>query len=202
MTHLRQLTVALAVALVSVGCSNLPPLHPFENAEFETPERDFALILGARNFESREDFGETDRQATGGIELSWSAPDEPLAFELAVQHSRDKDSLKPTGQRKSEVYDLQLGLRWRFARRGVFNPYLGGGLAVLHGSTKASGFGFPDEDESGWDTGAYLHAGLWAPFSDDVRVGIDVRWLPEEWLGKGDLELDHTQLGITLSTGF
>ena len=43
---------------------------------------------------------------------------------------------------------------------------------------------------------------MWAPLGDDVRVGVDVRWLPEEWLGEGDFDLDHTQLALTLGTGF
>ncbi len=193
---------AFALAFALGGCAQLPPLSPLEDADFNVPERQATVLVGVRNFEAESDFGSTDEQALGGLTVSWARPDDALAWELSAQHSRDDDELSPAGKIESSVSDLSGGLRYRFSRAGVFHPYVGGGVAVLLAESRSSGFGLPRQEDDDWDFGIYLRAGMWAPLGDDVRVGVDFRWLPEEWLGEGDFDLDHTQLALTLGTGF
>jgi hypothetical protein len=195
-----------ALVLLAAGCSTMPPLHPFgttdDDGEYVVPERSATVLVGVRDFEAQSDFGSTDEQAAGGLELAWWRPGDALALELAVQHSADEDDLRPTGELEARVTDLSFGLRYLGGQIGPFRTHLGGGLAVLYAETEEHAFAFPREEHEDWSLGTYLHAGIWGPLGEELRLGADVRWVTEEWISGGDLDLDHTQLAVTIGTGF
>lgn len=193
--------VAVLGLFLGTACASAPPPLPFA-AGGETPELGFTALVGARDLEAESDFGSTDEQAFGGVELHWARPGEPLALELGLTYSRDTDEPSLEPELESEVADLGLGLRYRFRELGVFRPYLAGGLALLYGHTESEGPGFPSLDEDDWDGGVYTHGGLWAPFGDDLRLGLDLRWVGSDWLESDGLDLDHTAIALTLGTGF
>ena len=198
------LSAPLAAALAA--CTGLPPLTPFGVEDSELPERSATLLAGVRNFEAESDFGPTDEAAAGGLELAWWRPGETVGAELALQHAQDSDSSSAGLEVDSRVSDVSFGLRYLARRIGPLRPHLGAGLAVLYGEIERSGFGFERREEDDWGLGTYVHAGFWAPleepFPDTVRLGLDLRWVTEEWLTAGELDLDHTQIALTIGTGF
>jgi len=193
---------ALAAVSLPAGCASLPPLTPFAGPDAEPPERGTALIIGARDFPGDAPFGETEDPSLAGLELFWNRPGEALACELTIQHAYDTEHLSMNRKVEARLTDLQLGLRYRGARAGVFEPYAGAGLALLYARARTSDFAGQGDWEEEWDAGVYVHAGAWAPLSDDVRLGLDLRWVSGDWLGLGDFDLDHGQLALTLGTGF
>jgi hypothetical protein len=191
----------IIVALVA-ACAGAPPLTPFSTGDEEAPERGFAVLVGARDLEAESDFGSTDEQPLGGAELHWARPGAPLALELGLSYSTDADEPSLAPELETEGADLGLGLRYRFTDLGVFHPYLAGGLALLYGRTESVGPGFPTTEDTDWDGGVYAHGGVWAPFGDDLRLGLDLRWVGSDWIESDGLDLDHTAIALTFGTGF
>jgi hypothetical protein len=193
--------VAAVCLALAAACGSAPPLLPFA-AGGEAPERGFTALVGARALEAESDFGGTDEQSFGGVELHWARPGEPLALELGLTYSADSDEPSLAPELESEVADLGLGLRYRFRELGVFRPYLAGGAALLYGQVDSEGPGFPSTEETDWDGGVYAHGGVWAPLGEDLRLGVDLRWVGSDWLESDGLDLDHTAIALTLGTGF
>jgi opacity protein-like surface antigen len=195
---------ALTALALAPACASLPPLSPFAT-ENTRPVRSLDLSFGAREYVEQDDWPEIEEQPAVSLQLWWHRSSEALAWELGLHYAEeDQDLPAPGGTIEGRMGELSAGLRYQLEPGGVFHPYLAGGLSGLYAwqELEPFGFGFPPTDDDEWAFGVYAHGGLRAELYEDVFLGLDLRFLAEDWISGGDYDLDYGQLAVSVGSLF
>ena len=200
MGSVRALGCLVPLALAS--CASLPPPTPFRKGDGPKPVRSVDLLIGQRKVGS-DDWDGVDEPIAAGLETWWHRPGEPLAWELTAQYGAADESIAPSGKRTGRVAELSGGLRYLFGPLAkTFHPYIAGGGSLLWAQLEQDAFGIGSFDDDAWDVGVYGRAGIYAHLTEDMRLGLDLRTLQEEWLSEGTFDLDYVQLALTIGSSW
>jgi opacity protein-like surface antigen len=161
-------------------------------------DRHVTLLLGGRHLDgNKADNLDVDNQFMLGLGLDMSDPQTGNGFEAGFEGSGE-DSTVGGQDVEMRLFDIYGGYRKTFHPDDAqVHPYLGGGLALVHGKLDVG----PDDDD---DTlGGYVRAGVGFDVSDQVRLGIDYRhlWADLDFFGDG-FDADFDQLALSLAFAF
>lgn len=161
-------------------------------------DRHVTLLLGGRKLDDNTaDNLDVDNQFMLGLGLDMSDPQTGNGFEAGFEGSGE-DSTVGGQDVEMRLFDIYGGYRKTFHPQDAqVHPYVGGGLALVHGELDIG----PDDDD---DTlGAYIRAGVSFDVGDDVRLGVDYRhlWADLDFFGN-DFDADFNQLAVSLGFPF
>ena len=202
MPNLSARLVPLALALVCAACASLPPPTPFHVEGEPKAFRSVDAFIGVRQY-AADEWDEVGQPLLGGLETWWHRPDEPLAWELTGQYAAANTDVGPSGNKTGRVAELSGGLRYLFQPLArSFHPYASAGGSLLWAQLDQDTLGFGTFKDDDWDVGVYARVGIFAYLLDDVRLGIDVRTLQEEWLSEGRFDLDYVQVALSIGANW
>jgi hypothetical protein len=194
MDHLaRPAALALLLALTP-GCAMFQGVKP------EPWRPGLVVHWGERDLDEEDELARLDDQQTYGVAWDAYQLNATLGLEAALFHSQEDDD-SPAGSSEITTTELSFGARrtWQPNDLGVhwIHPYLGAGLALLYSDVTLPGGG--DDD---FDVGAYFHVGFYAQFPMRWRFGVDWRFLREDWLDSGGVDVDSDQVTAFLGYAF
>ena len=135
------------------------------------------LLLGAKTLE-KDDWEPAEKQGEVGFELDFKRPDWPLSVALDLLGAAGEGTVyEPSfGNIKfeSETSELCVGIRKIWDGSGSVRPFVGGGLALVKATGKATLFGLPLSD-SGTGSGFWLDAGIYWTLSEAFNLGLEFR---------------------------
>jgi hypothetical protein len=159
-----------------------------------------AVNLGQRIF---DDAGAAclDEQPNIGLEYALWREDGLFGYEFGVHHHTDRGDLPVLGNTRVQGVELTAGLRRVFPIEGSsLTPYAGLGLGGYWVDRDEEVPSNRDGAESG--LGAYARLGVTAPLSEHTFIGLDVRFIQEEFIQAGDLDLDGDVVSLIFGLSF
>ncbi len=138
-----------------------------------------------------------DEQPNMGFEYTVSREDGAFGYEFGVARHSDRQDIPTTGNTGVEGWELTAGLRREFPIEGFGAvPYLGVGLSGFHVDRNNETPGFPEGSDVG--LGAYARVGMTMKINTHAFVGIDARFIQEEWINEGEYDLDGDVVSLVL----
>lgn len=162
-------------------------------------DRHVTALLGRRKLDDNTfDNLDIDEPWMFGLQVDMSDHDTGHGLEAGFEYSNEDNSVG--GQDvEATLFDVYGGYRHTFQLQEMkAHPYVGGGLAIVHGDVD---IGPSDDDDT---LGAYVRAGInWDVGDDGLRLGVDYRhlWADLDLFG-GDVDADFDQLALTLGFPF
>ncbi|TDJ69600.1 MAG: hypothetical protein E2O39_11330 [Planctomycetota bacterium] len=170
----------------------------------EPLRRGVTVAYGERDFDDDDEYPGVQDPSVLGLEFDAYELRRNFGWEASVQYAQDDDSRSPSGRIDVETFELAAGLRrtWRPYELGVrgLYPYVGGGASLLYTDLDDSSPG--GDDDSDFDVGLYVHFGFYAEFFDHIRWGLDYRFMREDFLDGGGLDVDYDQFTVTIGYTF
>jgi opacity protein-like surface antigen len=161
-----------------------------------TTEGQITAYLGQRSLDD-DDWHPVDDQLTVGVEYAQERMSNPIGWEVGLMASKDEGHVAGSDVEghTAEVYG---GIHKTFGS-DTLRPYVGAGLAVIRASVEGPG---PDDDDA--SAAAYAHGGISFALSDEMRLGLDLRFLlgSDIELNGFDTDADYVQLAVGLAFGF
>lgn len=118
-----------------------------------------------------------------------------VALDLFGSGSEDSTTSQVKGTYMAEA---QLGLRKYFEMLCDIRPYIGGGVNLAY-AAQANDDGSGKTEEEDMDTGFWLNAGADYLVTDDITVGVDLRYATAKVeLYDESVELDTAAIGVSL----
>ena len=190
--------------LLCLSC--LPACASFEGVQPETKVHGISLQYGEREIDDEDELPGLEDLDLIGIEYDVFAPHAALGWELTLLHTNEERDLKPSGSSEVRITELAGGLRKTFGPsdlgvRGLY-PYVGAGASLFYTEGEVRSPGLPKDSDEDFDAGLYARVGLYARFADRFRVGVDYRYVWEEFTDFGGFDLDGDQLALTLGVSF
>jgi hypothetical protein len=188
----RQVALALLLAVIP-GCALFQGVKP------EPWRPGLVVHWGERDLDEEDELTKLDDQPAYGVAWDAYQINASLGLEAALFYMKEDDELAGGESVEIETTELSFGARrtWQPNDLGIhmIHPYLGAGLALLY-----SDLTLPGGDEDDFDVGAYLHLGFYAQFPLRWRLGVDWRFLREDFLDSGGVDVDSDQ--VTLFVGY
>jgi opacity protein-like surface antigen len=163
-------------------------------------------FIGQKTLEE-DDWAPLDKQAEFGVLVDFKQQDWPVSIAIDVLGSVDKVTVVGVDVGGSPVFDadleaytfeLDIGARkiWEVSGSSI-RPYIGGGLALVHGEIHATDVISVVEDDNG--TGFWLGGGVYWTLSQHFNLGLDLRYSKADiTLFDVDVDAGGTHAGIIL----
>ena len=159
-----------------------------------------ALHLGQRVFDHHST-NCIDEQPNMGFAYTVSREDGAFGYEVGLERHSDRQILGATGDTKVEGFELMGGLRREFPIDGTdVVPYAGVGLELFQYDRDNELGGQPEGKDYG--VGSYLRVGATMKIDQHAFVGVDLRFLQEEWLDDGGYDLDGNVVSLVLGMSY
>ena len=159
-----------------------------------------AVNLGQRVFDHASSAC-LDEHDAFGLEYALWREDGAFGYELGVHHHTDRGTIPVLGNTRIQGWEATAGLRrvqpiegWRLT------PYAGLGLSAWWADRDQAVDSPTNTDETG--LGVYARLGATMPLSDHTFVGLDVRFLQEDFMQGGELDLDGDTVSLVLGVSF
>ena len=137
------------------------------------------LLLGAKALDE-DDWEPIHEHGQGGLLVDFRPADWPVSIAVDFLRSRDSDSVFDPGSGlfvdvRGETSELNLGVRKIWDERPSVRPFVGGGLAHISASLRASAAGLrvSDSDNS---IGFWLNGGVYWTLGESFNLGLDLRY--------------------------
>ena len=167
------------------------------------PDGGLTLHYGEVDFVDNDAWERIDDQVMGAVALDWPIRQGPWNYEVGFAYFAGRSSKGNNGSVKSNSTEFSAGVRRRLGPYWEsINPYLSVGLAALYTETRVRPAVGEVEQGEDWNGGVYFATGAWGMWGEYARVGLEFRYLNEETLDPGELNIDHTRLTFTLGYGF
>lgn len=144
------------------------------------------LFLGAK-FLEEDNWEPVDRPFEGGLLLDFRPKRWWVSFAFDFLYAWDQDEVDIvdlgiggySADVESRIMEFDLGLRKVWESPRYIRPFIGGGLAIIHGRIESQTMGVSAADE---DTGygIWADAGLYVTLWKHFNIGIDGRWSKAE----------------------
>jgi hypothetical protein len=181
-------------------CALTPGCSLFQGVKPEPWRPGLVVHWGERDLDEEDELARLDNQQAYGIEYDAYQINGTLGLEGALFYSSE-DSGSGASSSSIDTTELSFGVRrtWQPNDLGIhmIHPYLGAGVALLHSDVT-----LPAGDDDDFDVGAYFHVGFYAQFPLRWRLGVDWRFVREEFLDSSGLELDSDQVTLFLGYAF
>ncbi len=189
-------TPLLVLPLALASCSTLEAFVP-GGGDLDSMA---AVNLGQRVFDHSSSAC-LDEHNAFGLEYALWREDGVFGYEFGVHHHTDRGTLPVAGNTRFQGWEATAGLRRVVPLEGyILTPYAGLGLAGFWASRDEEFPTLQDSEDTG--AAAYVRFGATAPLSDSTFIGLDVRFIQEEWLNEGDLDLDGDTVSLVLGLNF
>jgi len=199
---LRAAPLALGLCPALAACASLPPPTPFHTAAEPRTARSVDVLIGVRQYGSDE-WDDIGQPMVGGLETWWHRPDESLAWELTGQYAADDAEVGTNGKQTGRLAELSGGPRYLFRPLAkAFHPYVAAGGSVLWAELDQEAFGFPPSDQDAWGVGLYARAGIFAYLLDDIRLGVDVRAMEDQWMSEDGFDVGYVQAAVSIGANW
>lgn len=144
-----------------------------------SPQPRVDILAGARDFDSRDSWEQTDQQGAIGIQASFAGPN-GFGPEVAFIHSDDtsNDSQyvnRPVYYTKSQIEELSIGLRKNFMLGTSFQVNVSGGISATLLDTSADLTYARTYSDSSVAYAPYAQAGVSYFFNEHYSCGIMYR---------------------------
>jgi len=181
----------LCVALCA-SCSTLADYVPGGGDLRETA----ALNLGQRVF-SHNSANCIDEQPNAGLEYSIWREDGLFGYDFGIDYHSARKDLPVFGNTNVHGWELTSGLRRTFPIEGFpITPYIGAGLTGWWADRNEENNTPRDGEEFG--LGVYERLGATMPISKRAFIGLDVRFIQEDFIQSGHLNMDGDVVSLTL----
>lgn len=142
-----------------------------------------------------------DEQSSVALDYSLWREDGAFGYDFGIGHHRDRGTIPTIGNTVVEGAELYGGIRRTIPLEGVpFTPYVGLGLTGWYADRDEEIKTSRDGAELG--VGIYERIGAWMPLSESTFVGLDMRFIQEELLHEGDLNMDSHVIALTFGISF
>lgn len=174
------------------SCSTL---HDYVPGGGDLRER-AAVNLGQRVF-SHHSANCIDEQPNAGFEYSMWREDGAFGYDFGLNYHSDRKTLPVYGNTVVRGWEATAGLRRTFEVEGLpFTPYIGAGLTGWWADRDEENNTSRDGEESG--AGIYERFGATMPISERAYIGVDVRFIQEDFIQGGDLNMDGDVVSLVL----
>lgn len=147
-----------------------------------------SVSLGQRVF-SHSSANCIDEQIDVGGEYMLWREDGAFGYDFAIDYHQAEDVLPAFGKTKVEGIQLSSGLRKQFPLSGTaITPYIGAGVTAWGADRDEENSTSRDGFESG--LGLYERIGATMTISRTAFIGLDVRFIQEDFNQKGSLNMD------------
>lgn len=188
--------ILLTLALLTSSCASLPELVPGGGDLRQNAD----VHLGQRIF-SAASANCLDEQLNFGGDYSVWREDGLFGYDLGVAYHRDRDTLPVVGRTVVEGYEVYGGLRKTFEIGGSdIRPYVGLGLTGWWADREEETPSSRDGNEDG--IGVYERVGAWMPIADNAFVGADLRFIQEDFIQNGELDMDGHVISVVFGISF
>lgn len=138
-----------------------------------------------------------DEQPAFGLEYTVHREDGVFGYEFGLHNHNDRQDITATGRTRVDGWELTAGLRREFPIEGYdITPYIGLGIDAYTVNRDNETAGFAEGRDSGF--GAYARVGATMLVSDSAFIGIDVRFIEEDWIKDGRYDLDGDVVSFVL----
>ncbi len=186
-----QLLPLLPLALLA-SCSTLQDYVPGGGDLRETA----SLNLGQRVF-SHDSANCIDEQPSAGLEYAIWREDGVFGYDFGVNYHSARDVLPVFGNTNVHGWELTSGLRRVFPIEGFpLTPYIGVGVEGWWADRDEENNTPRDGEEAGF--GIYERFGVTMPISERAFLGLDVRFVQEDFIQGGELNMDGDVVSLTL----
>ena len=159
-----------------------------------------ALHLGQRVFD-HDSANCIDEQPNMGFAYTASREGGVFGYELGLERHSDRQILGATGNTKVEGYELMGGIRREFPIEGTdIVPYAGLGLELFQYDRDNELGGQPEGKDYG--VGAYLRVGATMMIDQHAFIGIDLRFIEEEWIDDDGYDVDGDVVSLVLGMSY
>jgi hypothetical protein len=180
----------LSVALLA-SCSTLRDYTPGGG---DLRER-AAVNIGQRVF-SAHSANYVDEQPNLGFEYSTWREDGAFGYDFGVNYHSDRADMPVFGNTVFRGWEATAGLRRSFEIEGFpITPYIGAGLTGWWADRDEEVNSPRDGEETG--VGIYERVGITMPVSKRSFIGIDVRYVQENFIHEGDLSMNGDIVSLT-----
>jgi len=144
--------------------------------------------LGQRAF-SAESANAIDEQPNGGVEYSIWREDGLFGYDFGINYHSDRATLPVYGNTVMRGWEAIAGLRRTFEIEGLpFSPYIGAGVSGWWADRDEENNTSRDGEESG--AAVYERFGISMPVSERAFIGLDVRYIQEDFIQGGNLSMN------------
>lgn len=184
--------IALIPISLLASCASLAELVPGGG-----DLREHASVnLGQRIF-SHSSANCIDEQDAIGVEYSVWREDGLFGYDVGLNYHRGSGDLPVYGDTTVEGLELNMGLRKTFPLSGTsLSPYIGLGVSGWTADREEENKTSRDGVESG--LGVYERIGVTMPISKHAYIGVDLRFIQEDFLNKGHLNMDGDVISFVL----
>ncbi len=121
------------------------------------------------------DWPRIDSQVSFGLMFDFKKQQWPVNIALDIISSTEAFDIHVGSRRETSVtFEQHIGLRKYFMNE-AFRPYVGGGLANIHGEIKITDEGVRTKNDD-TELGYWLGAGVYYEFNSQMLLGIDLRY--------------------------
>ena len=189
------LTLVILSTLLS-SCTSLQDRIPGTSELRQTG----SLHLGQRVFD-HDSADCIDEQPNMGFAYTASREDGDFGYEFGIERHSDRQTLGATGNTKVEGYELMGGIRREFPIDGTdIVPYAGLGLELFQYDRDNELAGQPEGKDYGF--GAYLRVGATMMIDQHAFIGIDLRFIEEEWIDDDGYDVDGDVVSLVLGMSY
>ena len=182
----------LPVLLMCTSCASFADYAPGGGDLYEQVN----LNLGQRIFHHAS-ANCLDEQDSAALEYSVWREDGLIGYDIGLGYHRDHGVLPVVGSTNVEGFEGYLGLRRTLPIEGSpITPYVGLGLTGWWADRDETIKSDRDGTEIG--LGVYERIGASVMISERAFVGLDLRFVQEEFLHNGDLNMDGHVLALVL----
>lgn len=191
-----KLHLALLAALPLTSCTMLEAYVPGGGDLDQTA----AVTFGQRVFD-HSSAACLDEQPNVGLEYAIWREDGLFGYEFGVNHHTERGTLPTVGNTRVQGWEATAGLRSVFPIEGSpITPYVGLGIGGYWADRDEEVASFRDGSETGFE--AYGRIGATMPVSENSFIGIDVRFIQEDFAQAGDLDLDGDVVSLIFGLSF
>jgi hypothetical protein len=159
-----------------------------------------SLDLGQRIFDDASAHC-IDEQLAVGLEYTIHREDGMFGYEFGVNHHYGHKDIAATGHTMVRGWEINAGLRREFPSEGSdLVPYAALGIDAFYVDRNNELPGFFERRDLGM--GAYARVGAVYHLSQSAFVGLDVRFIQEDWVDNGGYDLDGDVVSLVLGIRF
>ena len=155
-----------------------------------------SLLLGSKPI-AEDDWAKNDEHGAIAVLTDFRKQSWPVSIAIDLYGT---GSERKTAGDKYETYtaEAHLGLRKVFDYDTGFQPYFGGGIALINAEQK-SRVDSVSESEEDQTTSFWISVGTYYSLGESVTVGADIRYVDGEvTLDNSDIDLSGTTTGLSL----
>ncbi|MDA8142075.1 MAG: outer membrane beta-barrel protein [Desulfobacteraceae bacterium] len=137
-------------------------------------------VFVGKKYLDDDDWGDLDHQTELGLKVDFAQRRWPINIAIDLLGSSDSETIDGVNY-EGKTTEFCVGVRKIFQvdKTGLFNPYIGGGLAFVRAELEQSYRSYYQSDDD-TNLGIWLNGGIYFTLSQHFNIGLDLRYSKAE----------------------